>query len=221
MLEYKPTKRVIFVRTVQYYKGNEIDDEKIVLIKSIAKSRYSDEIYEDYFEDVENVFDLAYLHSESIESESLVLGDDWFLCYSEHDCWFYILEWVALETGNLIQTYEMMETLMNLLYSNSEKVMIADMRHDTSYSMYSKLLRNGYFREISHDYIVDCAMPRDVYKLDSSVYLDDYDSIPKFLELEEEKGNSEYLRYILHDLEFRVTSKFVDEYEQKTKRKRL
>ena len=200
VLEYKPTKRVIFMRTVQYYNGNEIDEEKISLIKSIAKRRYSDEIYEDYFEDVENVLDLAYLHSEPIERESLVLGEDWFLCYSEHDCCFYILEWVALETSNIIQSYEMMETLMNLLYSNSEKIMIADMRHDTSYSMYSKLLRSGYFKEISHDYLVDCAMPSDVYKLYSSVYLDDCDSIPKFLEIEEEKDTSEYLRYILHNL---------------------
>lgn len=77
---------------VQVFKGKEIDIDKIEKIKSITYKRYNQNIYEEYFSNIKNVNDLARMHDVKVSAESLVLGTDWFLCYTESTYYLQISE---------------------------------------------------------------------------------------------------------------------------------
>lgn len=49
----------------------------------------------------------------------------------------------------------MMRILKKIILQNKGKLFIVDMRHDTSYAMYLKMLQRGYFQEFRHEYIID------------------------------------------------------------------
>jgi len=213
---------------VKIFEGKEIDKSKIDLLKSIAYRRYTKEIYNEYFSDVKDVTDLAYLHNVNIDEEKLVIGTDWFLCYSESDYYVKILEWVSIDNGNkLQQAGEMMHILKKILLQNKEKLFIAWMRHDTSYSIYLKMLQRGFFQELNHKYTLDCAAPSQVRDLERN-FRDKFHSIEDFLASDVSNDYVEYHRYILHHLSFLITDKFIKKYsesstksqEQKLRKKR-
>ena len=63
--------------------------------------------------------DLARLHDTSIDTESLAISSNWFLCYSETKYYVTILEWVSFnEQGNIKQVVEMMNALKQILITN-------------------------------------------------------------------------------------------------------
>lgn len=199
---------------VEIFKGKEISKSKIEILKSIAYRRYSREIYNEYFNSIEDVKDLAYLHDVSIDMENLVIGTNWFLCYTETDYDVQISEWVSIDIGNKIQQVaEMMSTLKKIFLQNSDKLFIADMRHDTSYVMYLKMLQRGYFQEFRHEYIIDCAAPNQVQDLKIK-FMKKFNSIEDFLASDVSNDYTEYFKYILHRLSFVITSKFIKKYDK-------
>lgn len=197
---------------VEFYKGREIDPDKIQRIKDISKRKYSPEIFDEYFRNVNDVKDLARLHDISIDTESLAISSNWFLCYSETKYYVTILEWVSFnEQGNIKQVVEMMNALKQILITNKGKLFVADMRHDTSYKMYLKMIQDGYFKEISQRSIIDCAAPDEVQEIKYK-YLGLFNSIEDFLSSDESNNYTEYFKYILHHLSFVLTNKFVEKY---------
>lgn len=209
---------------VKIFRGKEIDKNQIKILKDIAYRRYDPKIYNEYFSDLNDVKDLAYLHDVSIDKENLVIGTDWFLCYTESEYHIQISEWVSIDNDEKIkQIAEMMSVLKKIFIQNKEKLFIADMRHDTSYAIYSKMLQRGYFKEINHKCIIDCASPSQVDDLKTR-FMDKFSSIEEFLASDESNKYSKYFKYILHHLSFLINDKFVKKYINEpidTKRKLL
>lgn len=199
---------------VEIFKGKEINKNKIEILKNIAYRKYTQEIYNEYFNDINDVRDLAYLHDVSINRETLVIGTDWFLCYAELDYSVKILEWVASDNGDKMhQVVEMISTLKKIFLQNKEKMFIADMRHDTSYAMYLKMLQRGYFQEFRHNCTIDCAAPSQVDNLKLK-FSDKFSDIEDFLANEISNDYNEYFKYILHQLGFMLTDKFIEKYDK-------
>lgn len=197
---------------VEIYKGNEIDKSKIATLKKIAYNSYDDRIYVDHFADIYDIKGLAGLHCVSIDTENLVLGTDWFLCYSESNNFIHILEWVCVDNGNIIkQTAEMMGVLKKIFLQNKEKYFIADMRQDTSYAMYLKMLERGYFHEFRREYTIDCSAPLEVYDIKNEL-IEKYNNEEEFLAYYDSKEYNEYFEYLLYHISFIVTNKFMEKY---------
>lgn len=207
------------MRSVKVYKGKEIDNEKIAKIKEIAKARYTKEIYETTFWSIENIENLAYyLHNISVDDEILVLGEDWFLCFTISDNIVEFLEWVAIDTksNKLAQSIEMMNVLKRILFDCRNKEFHADMRHDTSYQFYFKMLQRGYFKETFCTVDIDYCngyVPEQI----RNIYYN-YPGIETFLNSDEARNNPENLKYILHCLTFYVTNKFVEKCSKLTRK---
>ena len=198
---------------VKFYKGKAIDQDKIQKIKDIAHRRYSSEIFNEYFSDVNDVKDLSHLHGVDINMENLVISTDWFLCYSESEYYVTILEWVSINNRSTMQqAMEMMNVLKQIFMQNKDKLFIADMRHDSSYTLYLKMLQRGYFKEIEHECIIDCAAPVQVHDIKVK-YMKRFDSLKEFLVSSESNNYRQYFKYILHHLSFVLTDKFIERYD--------
>ncbi|MGM9834365.1 MAG: hypothetical protein ACI31M_01110 [Bacilli bacterium] len=198
---------------VEFYKGKAITQDKIQKIKDIAYRRYSPEIFNEYFNSLNDIRDLSHLHGVGITMETLVIGTDWFLCYSESKYYVTILEWVSIDNrSKMQQAIEMMNVLKQILIQNKDKLFIADMRHDTSYTMYLKMLREGYFKEINHECIIDCAAPVQVHDIKAK-YMKNFNSLKDFLASSDSNNYTKYFKYVLHHLSFVLTDKFVKKYD--------
>ena len=198
---------------VKFYKGKAIDQDKIQKIKDIAYRRYSSEIFNEYFNGVNDVKDLSHLHGVDINMENLVISTDWFLCYSESKYYVTILEWVSINnTSKMQQVVEMMHILKQIFIQNKDKLFIADMRHDTSYTMYLKMLQGGYFKEINHECVIDCAAPVQVHDIKAK-YMKSFNSLKDFLASSDSNNYTKYFKYVLHHLSFVLTDKFVEKYD--------
>ena len=203
-------------RDVLIFKGDEITDVVIKKIKLIAKERYSWEIYDNYFDDINNVSDLVHSHSSNIYDEVVVLGNDWFLCYEQTIGAISILEWVAIDNNHKIkQSIEMMTTLKQIFLENNNVHFYATMRHDSSYKIYLKMLKRNYFTEIYHDTFVDSVAPENFLYFQEECYA----SVEDFLSSEESKEYNEYLKYVLHQVIFVRNQKLLDDYSLNYKRK--
>jgi len=201
---------------ISIFTGKEIDRDKINKLKNIAYKRYSSNIYKEYFNDINCIDDLANLHSINTEDENLAFGTDWFMCYYVTDYAVTILEWISLKNEFKVkQVVEMMTFLKQLFIQNKDKWFIADMRHDTSYLMYSKMLQKGFFKEIHHKCIIDCAAPKEVQNLKNKLIYR-FNSLEKFLASDVSNDYSKYFKYILHHISFKVTDKFIERYNKKT-----
>lgn len=206
---------------IQVFKGKEIDIDKIEKIRNIAYKKYNQNIYEEYFSNIQNVNDLARMHDVKVSAESLVLGTDWFLCYTESTYYLQISEWISTDTENKMQqSIEMLNMIKKIMIQNKRKLFVADMRHDTSYAIYSKMLQKGYFDELMDELILDCAAPEYVYELKQKL-MDNFDSIESFLLTNQSKEYEEYFKYILHRLSFIVTDKFIQKYVKPTEKAEL
>lgn len=197
-------------REVNVYKGKEIDNDKIALIKKIAATRYAAPIYDSRYWSLEDVRNLAFIHDIDVQDEILVLGNDWFLCYCIKDNIVEFLEWIAIDddSNKLKQTGEMLHFLKNLLLENEDKRFFADMRHDTSYQFYLLMKEKGYINEVFHDVSIDYC---GGFAPEELKYLDNIES---YLESPASEMQSEYLKYICHYSEFLVTEKFTTFYKR-------
>ena len=205
---------------VEIYKGKDIDDDKISFLKYIASQRYCKRIYYD-FSNINNVKDLAYLHGISVNSECLAIGTDWFLCYHEdNDFYVQILEWVAKDNEKKIkQVAEMMQLFKNIFLQNKDKIFVAEMRHDSSYPIYLKMLKKGYFEELYNYCIIDSDAPPGIHKLSQK-----FNSIEDFLSSDIANNYPQYFKYIIHNIQFIITPNFIKKYyksEEKSREKVL
>lgn len=192
---------------VEVFKGSEIEESKIEKLKSIARKRYEPSIYEEYFSNIES--EIGYT---SIGVETLYLGTDWFLRCLEADEYIEIFEWVSTDTEvKPQQVAEMIGVFKRMFIKNERKFFIASMRHDTSYSIYLRLLKRGYLNELKHEYMLDVAADKDDAKVQFLEGLEGED-IEAFLSSNASIDYAEYFKYILHNLCFEVTDAFFKRY---------
>lgn len=200
------------MRNISILKGKEINKEAITKLKEIARLRYAPEVYNSSYWGVEDLDYLANLHCVNPNDEILILGEDWFLCYSVTEETVEFLEWVALSNvdNKITQTLEMLKTLKSIFLKNSQKKFITSMRHDSSFPFYLNMLKRGYFEEISHSYSIDICHG---FAPDRLKFLEDeYADIDTYLNSEEAKEHPEYSTFILHDTIFTITNTFVKRY---------
>lgn len=210
-------------RKVKVYVGTEIDQDKISKIKTIASSRYVEEIYNCYFGDIDNIEQLAYYHGVDINDEILVLGKDWFIMYAVSKDKVVFLEWVAsnCKEEKMFQTTEMLSAFKGVLLKNKKRMFESCLRHDSSYPFYSRMVQNGYFEEEYNYLAIDnCISPKEVKEIGEY-----YDCLKFVVESKESQKHPEYLKYIFHDVSFSLTDKFTSKYGKrkikKTKVNRL
>ena len=205
---------------IRIYRGNKISEDLIQELKNIAQKRYSKDIYEEYFWGIKTIKDLCDLHSTKMNEETLVLGTDWFLCYKDSKFEIQFLEWVSLDNDNKIkQTIEMMEFFKHMIINNKDKFFYASMRHNTSYKIYSILKQKGFFKQYKNEVIIDFVAPYQIQNIIQK-YKEEYNSLDEFLASNERNMYDEYLKYVLHNVEFSITEKFVDKYDKNKKRLR-
>ncbi len=106
----------------------------------------------------------------------------------------------------------MMELFKKIFFQNKNKIFIADMRHDTSYTLYLKMLQRDYFEEINDHCIIDCAAPPKVHKLKLE-FMKKFNNIEDFLSSNLANSYSQYFKYILHQIRFIINPNFIEKYD--------
>ena len=143
-------------------------------------------------------------------NETLAITDNWFICYNEVSDHLEILEWVSLENMPINDKIQMMNFIKESLLSCNGKTIYDSLRHDTSYSIYSKLNKRGYFKSSSERILIDNSALEYIRNL-----LNKYNSTEELLNDEIILKNKEYYNYILHELYFEVDDSFYDTYQKK------
>lgn len=189
------------------YKGTEITKEILDKVLSIAKSKYDERIYDEYYGNVINVSDLAYVHGIDVSDEAIILGEDWYFEYADLDDTVAILEWVSTksERSNLIKGLEMKKHLLKFFMDNSDKMFEAEMRHDSSYKFYQLMVEKGIFEEFFQETMLDVSTPTNFIKVINENYSGDINS---FLNSEDAIKYKDYYKFIMHSLIFTCTNNF-------------
>lgn len=197
------------MRKIEIFQGKEITEAKINKIKQILFSRMSSyKFYKSSWQSIETVEEMAADDEIKLEDEYLILGKDWFLCYTFDNNYFYFLEWGAIDNKSekFIQSIEMLNNLKKLILEHRNKQFIADMRHNTSFQFYSKMKDNGYFKEIAHTiYSEPCNF---VTKMKLKYLEERYGSLEKLLDNDNISKYSKCLSDIWHYIIFETTSVF-------------
>ena len=205
------------VSKYKIYSGREIDQDKINKIKQIASKRYDKPFYFSSYININNIEELSKYHGIKVEEENLFLGDDWILLFVNNENYIKFLEWIALDNKrNIHQAVQMLNVFKDILIENKEKLIYANMRHDTSYAFYNSMLKKEYFEEIFHIIGVDNCnglAPKELSTLNIDLF-----SIDSFLDSDEIKKHPEYIKYLLHFVGFCVTDKFIEREKRLIKR---
>jgi hypothetical protein len=202
------------------YVGYEITPDLIAKIKSISIQRYDSLIYQDYFEEIQTVEDLARMHDIKAKDEILILGEDWFISYSQQPIELEVLEWVALDNieNKMAQIREMLNTLKYILYLSRTTCLSAHLRHDTSYRFYQMGIRRGIIKPAIDEAFVDYYHPEEMEQIVDELERK-YKNLDNFFDSEEKDSYPEYEQYILHRVVFTVTKNFVKQYKKSQKQK--
>ena len=204
-------------RKIEHYTGYEINKEVMERINLIALKRYREGRYSLLYDGVNTLEELCYWNDSIPEQTNVILGEDWFIVYTNTEKYIEVNEWLAVDTvpNKLEQTMEMFNVLKNILLSSEDKRLIASMKHNTSYKFYASLLKRGFLQEYE-DYIgIEPEMPSDVKKV--RVELENkYGFIEDFLKDENrDKEQEEVMEdYIYHDVLFEITDKFKNRYKR-------
>lgn len=198
------------MRKIEIIKGKEITSDKKKRLKEITFEALQNSILKKKFKCWHN-----------ITNEVLVLGEDWYLIYDEDDK-ISILYWVAIDNPEtkLCQSVEMITVLKELLLKYQDKTFYGNLRHITSYMIYSKMLKEGYLNETYHTVDVLHAPLSIDLRLEFlfSAESDSKAAFEEYLNSDEGQDNLDYLNYVYHKLNFQVTTTFVEKYDTKEKK---
>ena len=194
---------------VKEYFGSDINGDIIKRIKQIALNRYSGIIYNSNYRDVNSVEELLRLYDCELCNLKLFIGKDWFLFVEETQDYVKFLEWIASNnTENKVsQSIQMFKTLKRIIIKNSDKMFLANMRHDSSYLFYESLYQKNYINQIFHLIEIDSCYnntPEVILRLKEK-----YNDLSLFLESDESIKHPEYLKYIIHILGFEVSKEYI------------
>ena len=206
------------ISNLKFYKGYQIDENKIAIVKNIAMKRYDSLIYTTNYKCIENIEMLSSLYGVNENDLNLILGSNWFLFFEESPVYVKFLEWVSQKDSEkqISQAVEILRVFKDILYNNRDKLFIANMRHDSSYSFYESMIKRDYFSEVYHIINVDSCFgntPKEIMKLN-----DEYFNMKEYLNSKISKEHPEFLKYIIHLLGFEVTDKFIKRQEKLKKK---
>lgn len=200
-------------KKVEHYVGEEITEDVINSINLMAMKRYEEGVFCVLFEGADTLEDLCSWHGALPEQENVLLGQDWVIIYVKRKNDIEIVEWLDLEdvSDKFGQTIEMMNAMKDILLSSRGLRVIAEMRHDTSYQFYKKLL-DREFVESYHDSVeLDPSAPSDIEKMAGDVE-NTYGSLNKYFLERDGEIDPEIDKYFYHYVSFGVTDKFVKRY---------
>lgn len=199
----------------EHYWGAQINDYVIKRINEIAKLRYEPIIYDNDFSCVNNLDELCNLDGTVLEEKNIILGEDWFIIYNDLKYGILIQDWVAVDDlkDSLIRTSEMLSAIKNILLLSEGKRIYAWMRHDTSYQFYLRYLKHGYFEEFCNDCDVYNHIPDDIDVIINKL-IKKYITIEEYFADENREDYKECEKYILHDVGFKLTKKFINRYKK-------
>lgn len=196
-----------------HYTSDEISDKVIEKMKKIAKQRYDEIIYENYFENVKTLYSLCCLHDTSCDEEYLIMGDDWFISYADRRGNIEITEWVAIDNKRhkMAQSKEMFMAIKDILLLSKGKRISAYMRRDSSYQIYLTYLNKGYFQELKNNIILDFCRPPEM-KIEFENGKNSSESYEAYFQ---KRPASKYDKFVLHNVTFELTKNFTDRYKKK------
>lgn len=203
-------------KKVEHYVGEEITESVISTINLMAMRRYEEGVFSCLFEGVDTLEDLCSWHGALPQQENVVMGEDWVIIYVERKNDIEIVEWLDIEdvSDKFSQTIEMMNAMKEILLSSKGRCVIAEMRHDTSYQFYKKLLDKDFVVS-NHDSLeLDPVAPSDIEKMVSDVE-SIYGSLDKYFLQKDRKIDPEIDKYFYHYVSFGITDKFVKRYGKK------
>lgn len=166
---------------------------------------------------INTLYELCDLHDSEPENEFIILGDDWYISYTELPglCAIEINDWISISNNKntFLQTIEMISTFKQLFLGYEDCLIYAALRHSTSYNFYKFILSNEYINQLTDQIsLEDEKIKKEI--LDEILSI--YGSIEKYL-LDEnrKKYENEHLEdYIYHNICFEVTNKFVTKYQR-------
>lgn len=203
------------------YNGNEINLDIVNKYREICCSRYDSAIYEKYFKNLKSVDDFYNLYGPLVNSKEdlhLLLGEDWFILYIESTIYIEVLEWVAVNNvdNKLVQIKEMLTAIRNMLLTkvdntDVQKIIMADLRHDSSYKLYQKALDKGYIISRMDELFFDRSMPEEFEKkiLEEK---QKHENVKDFIDVITQEDEQEYYKFFIHQTQFYATKDFIDKH---------
>ena len=102
---------------------------------------------------INTLYELCDLHNSEPENEFLILGDDWYISYTELPdlCAIEINDWISISNNEntFLQTIEMISTFKQLFLGYEDCLIYARLRHSTSYNFYKFILSNEYINQLT------------------------------------------------------------------------
>lgn len=216
-------------RVAKIYKGFQINGQVLDRMKAIVlASSYSKNVYEEYYQDFYNIYEMAQDSESQVCDNVVVMGEDWFFHYVDTDEDIHFVEWVAAESMNkerkVTQTIEMIHYLKRVLISNYYKVFCAAIRHDTAYQLYLKMIEKDYFIPLYDEVEIDSIYSKlkqirldyRLYKINKRYIDGKIDNVNLAIE-NDDVLSPEYLNAILHYVQFFPSQKFQSKYCKKKK----
>lgn len=202
-------------REVKHYVGEEITKDVIDKINLMAMTRYEEGTFSVLYEGVDTLEQLCAWHGALPEQENVLMGEDWVIVYVKRKREIELVEWLDIEVvpDKLCQTMEMVKAMKDVLLESEGKMLIADMRQDTSYQFYQMMLKRGYL-ESYNDYAgVEESAPSDVAAFSRRI-IDEYGTLDDYFSNDNREIIEEYEKYFYHSVSFGITDKFVKRYKK-------
>lgn len=185
---------------VREYEFNKLSLDELVLINEIYLARTNE--HNDFL-------CLAFY-----DGCKILLGEDWFLIYEEKEFEVYLLDWFALDNGNVFErSREMMDALVKIMLANFNKRFMASLKHTTSYRLYQYFINKGYIMET------------DSYVWIQQSHLESLED-QRYLEqnigacFEDGSPYQKYADYCFHEVDFITTPKFMEKFGKSRNRNR-
>lgn len=200
-------------KEVKHYQGMDITREIINKMFFICAKRNFKVDGTIPYEDINSIDDLTFYFGCEVDEMNVIIGEDWFITYSDTGGTIGIIEWVSIEEvpDKLRQSLEMKKYITELLLTTQDKSIESVMRHTTSYRFYEALKKHGYIDELYNMPGMDEYIPFDIQleldrQIEKNVNIKGY--------LANEDRNKEYDEYFYHDIDFYLTDKFFDMYKK-------
>jgi len=204
--------------------GYEIDKKDISNIKEIEKNVHKQSMVE--YEEVNDVEDLAYLYNELEEDMKVRYGKSWYTVYADRENGIHIYDLAKEKDADMSADIEMMEELGCIIAEaigedGKARQIEAELREDTSYRLYLKLLQSGLVEQIGNDVLYtyeedgyEVEEGRNFTKEEQQKILND----KKGKDLQEKTKNTNMHRIVFKPTEEYLKSKLYKSMQEKRKK---
>lgn len=191
------------MRHIKHYKGKQITKDVIKIFREFTKSRFEQEVFEEYFSYITSVKEYANVHGVEIEDENIIVGEDWIFSYHLAGKELVLSDWVAKEetTDKFAQSIEMYKTIKKVLLTSEAEFFSASLRHSTSYPFYQAFKERGMIDEFVDCLSVNLCSDETYEQIANKV--SKYDATLEEL-LESGKLTEKEKDYIYHDVTFEL-----------------